>query len=162
MGGSHFISLIENYEVDSFKTVFYTGHGGWSKLAKATYKNIKSQPAWLEVIHDRNLVNRYENGLRMPITRLINNYSIKLEEDFSSEENLLSFWSERILFFLNLPSYFAYKLTVKLKWNMWNILQNQHRQDDKNKNHFYSKALFLGFKFFENIESTILKYRAKF
>jgi hypothetical protein len=157
--GSHFISLIENYEGDSFKTVFCTGHGGLSTIA--TVKNIKSKPAWLEVIHERNVVNRYENGFPMPIKKLINDFSIKIE-GFSFEENLLALWSDRILFFLNLPSYIFYKLTVLLKWRIWKIVQNQRRQGDKNENHFYLKASFLGFKFLSNIESTILKYRAKF
>lgn len=89
-----FISLTERINeltIDGFKTVFC---GDYTQLSSmGLIKQIKTKPAWLQVVHERNVFNRIR-GIRQPIKKLGDSFSINVE-GIMMQENLLSYWIDK-------------------------------------------------------------------
>lgn len=97
-----FISLIERinkFTVDEFKTVLCKEHTQLSSIGQI--KQIKTQPAWLQVVHERNVSNRIR-GIRQPMKKLGDRFSISVEDVFI-QENLLLYWIDKGLSLLKFP-----------------------------------------------------------
>lgn len=95
-----FVSLIEKITErtpNGFKTIMSTAH---SELG-ATAKQIKTEPLWLQVIHEKNISNRVR-GIRQPNQKLGNNFLVA-PECLPIEENLLDFWTDRTLSAIRYP-----------------------------------------------------------
>jgi hypothetical protein len=112
--GNHFISLIEKYDTNTFKTVFCSQH---SKLYRvAPIKKVIRQPSWLEVVHGGNIANRYDLGLRIPGQQGLKNFCINSEKFLKQEEKLIV-WEEQIKFLLSFPRYLIHKIRARIKYH---------------------------------------------
>jgi hypothetical protein len=76
-----FISLIEEFDESTIRTVYVRGHGMISQICPV--KNIvnKTKPAWMQVIHYDNRVNRRMSGPQYPIRELMNGYEFYFDPD---------------------------------------------------------------------------------
>ncbi|MBI9018337.1 MAG: hypothetical protein JEZ07_13875 [Phycisphaerae bacterium] len=71
-----FISLIEKIDRDSGKTINTVYCGEHTKLDKlAPIKNIDSKPAWMIVVHEKNILNE-RFGIRTPISKIKDRFGI--------------------------------------------------------------------------------------
>lgn len=80
-----FISLIERGDGRP-RTVWYGNHRRVAQLG--SLRQVRSGPAWLQVVHERNLLNEVQ-GIRRPITRLAGGFTIRAVTP-PPEENRLS------------------------------------------------------------------------
>lgn len=96
---SHFISLIERYDPNSFKTVYCGSHSQLEKVGKI--KNIKTKRLYLENIHGNNFINNYGGGVRVSLKNL-DNFLIKRDR-IPKHDNLLSFWLDKIFYYSSIP-----------------------------------------------------------
>lgn len=97
-----FISLTERINeltVDGFKTVFCGDHTQLSSMGLIT--QIKTKPAWLQVIHEKNVSNRIR-GIRQPTNKLCDSFSINVN-CLTMQENLLSYWIDKSFSLLKFP-----------------------------------------------------------
>lgn len=97
-----FLTLIESRggkEKNRFRTALGLNHTNLSVFKKIT--RITSTPGWLQVIHDKNISNRVR-GIRQPIQKLRDHFSIKLE-DIPSKDVKLNLLTEFTLTLLRSP-----------------------------------------------------------
>lgn len=97
-----FVSLVEKRTEptpEGFKTVFSVAHD--QLHSNQQVRQVITQPAWLQVIHGRNVSNRVR-GIRHPITLLRQNFCIGLDELFSTDNSVL-YWLDRGFGLLKLP-----------------------------------------------------------
>jgi hypothetical protein len=88
-----FLSLLEPFE--GFQTVLYVHHPEMSKLAAV--RQIESPPAWLQVIHQRNVSNRVR-GKRIRLTTVIETFVIRdLTLESSKKESLVAIQMDNLL-----------------------------------------------------------------
>jgi hypothetical protein len=93
-----FISLVESIHpetVDGFKTIYCGNHYDLSSVG--TIKQIQAMPTWLQVIHENNVTNRVR-GIREPINRLQSNFCLNI--DIPQQENLIFYWLDKLLSFM--------------------------------------------------------------
>lgn len=121
-GGNPFISLIE--KIEKFKTVWVEPHHKYHGLYHQTgqLKQIKTKPAWLQVVHGGNLYNGV-NGIRQPRKKLGNDFLINVQ-DILKEENLLEIWLEqRINSITSTPIVKAVRTKIGARTKLQNTMQ---------------------------------------
>lgn len=106
LGSNPFISLIERFEESSFRTVFVRGHGMLSQICSVRNIANKDKPAWMQVIHYDNRVNRRIPGLRYPIKELENGFEFCCQKDFLSKDKRLSILLDNALYKAGIGSLF--------------------------------------------------------
>ena len=87
---NHYASLIEKFNPD-WKSISYGTHLDFSKYGRV--KNIYCSPVWLEVIHDKNLLNRI-SGIRTLNVKLNSKFSLNTE---LKEENRIEVFIGRLI-----------------------------------------------------------------
>jgi hypothetical protein len=113
-----FTSLIE--KIDStfpnhVKTILCGEHSQLSTLG--TLKQINSAPAWLQVVHGKNVSNRVR-GIRQPIAKLNEHFEICLTKH-TREENIWMYWLDKTRSYLKQPmESIAHHLPSNLKVNI--------------------------------------------
>ena len=96
-----FMSLIEkinSQNIDSFNTILCGEHTQLSSMG--AIKQVKTKPAWIQVVHGKNVSNRIR-GIRQPIKKLSENFMIS-PESIPTKEKLLPYlldWGWSILKF---------------------------------------------------------------
>lgn len=111
--GNHFITLIEDFDPESFHTVFGRHHGKLDELAPVD--KILAKPAWLEVVHGRNKANSCRGGLPVSIKRLRIDFILR-PDALNHDERRPKLWIRQLLFFgLLLPIYLGSKLVNRLR-----------------------------------------------
>ena len=96
---NHFTSLIEKIDRENeaeIKTIYCANHSNL-KL-QGNIKQLDIAPTWLEVIHDRNVVNRVR-GIRQPISKLDRRFTLNVP--ISQSENPWLYWWDRLQSSLN-------------------------------------------------------------
>lgn len=85
---SPFITLIES--VANFKTVMVRNHRKWADVKTIRLEN---QPLWMQIIHNKNIVNEIEVEKYIADINVINNFSIATGElNFSNFYRLIVFY----------------------------------------------------------------------
>ena len=115
-----FVTLVEKIngdKRDGFTTAICVRHTDLTKVGSV--KQVKTQPYWLQVIHERNVSNRIR-GFRQPIKKLGNNFSIN-PEHLPTQEEPLSIWIDR---FLSLPRVALEPVIMKLPTSTKNLLKS--------------------------------------
>ena len=97
---NHFVSVVESGNPNTVKGIFgYGGHYNIDKIKGAWIENVKSQPMWCEVVHEKNMINDANFIFR---TKMIGD-SERLRRDFAIDETVKS--GMRIYVFRFLPRY---------------------------------------------------------
>ncbi|MDJ0776124.1 MAG: glycosyltransferase [Mastigocoleus sp. MO_167.B18] len=119
-----FMSLIEKIDkqdIDGFKTVGCGDHTQLSSMGRI--KQIKTKPAWIQVVHGKNVSNRIR-GIRQPIKKLSGNFVIS-PESIPAKEQILPYlldWGWSSLKFpidslvISLPKDVRSKIKIFLKF----------------------------------------------
>lgn len=97
-----FMSLIEKInklKAEEFKTILCKEHTQLSSIGQI--QQIKTQPAWLQVVHEKNVSNRIR-GIRQPIKKLGDRFAISVE-DVPRQEKPLLYWMDKGLSILKFP-----------------------------------------------------------
>lgn len=110
---SHFISLIEKYNPDSFNTVHCRPHKELYEVCKSA-KKVFCKPAWIEVVHGSNYMNVYRRGFRVPAENILENFSIKAEQPKDGEQTI-PFLLEQAKITVFFPYYFLRKVFLRIK-----------------------------------------------
>jgi len=118
-----FMSLIEQIQdrtIDGFKTVLCGNHTQIAKIG--TLRQIKTEPSWLQVVHEKNVSNRVR-GIRQPLTRLKGKFAIAEEIEFH-QENRVSYYADKALSILTYPlNEVAVRLPDNLKSSIKNLIR---------------------------------------
>ncbi len=111
---NHFISLVERYVPESFHTCLCRPHKEIYEVCKSA-KKILCKPVWIEVVHGSNYMNVYRRGFRVPIKKILNDFSLEssVAED---KEDLVSFLVEQIKVSLLFPYYFFRKVFLRVRY----------------------------------------------
>lgn len=103
-----FLSLVEKLDDSrSCKSILGLPH---TELPSSARK-INFEPAWLQVVHDKNVSNRVK-GIRQPIKSLYDNFSINPEFKVTKEDKL-EFFIDRLAWLLKLPLEFSFTFIPK-------------------------------------------------
>ena len=118
-----FVSLIEKInkqDINSLKTVGCSDHTQLSSIG--SIKQVKTKPAWIQVVHGKNVSNRIR-GIRQPINKLGDNFVIN-PESIPAKEQVLPYlldWSWSLLkfpidsFVISLPKDIRAKIKKALR-----------------------------------------------
>jgi len=112
---NHFISLIEKYNPESFKTCLCRPHKELYEVCSSA-KKILCKPAWIEVVHGSNYMNVYRSGFRVPAGNILDDYSIKAETP-ADQDQTIPFLIEQAKISLFFPYYFFRKVFLRIKYN---------------------------------------------
>lgn len=115
LASNPFISLIEKFEEDSFRTAFVRGHGMLSQVCPVRNIENQNKPAWMQVIHQDNRVNRRKPGLRFPSAEIKNGFEFCGRQDFISKDNKLSILFDNVLFKSGIRSFFERRAKRKAR-----------------------------------------------
>ncbi|MEP0911695.1 putative rhamnosyl transferase [Leptolyngbya sp. GB1-A1] len=117
-----FMSLIEcirDRTVSGFKTVLCGSHTQVAKIG--TLKQIKTEPSWLQVIHDKNVSNRVR-GIRQPLTKLKGRFSIAENIEFYRDGSI-SYSVDKAMSLLKYPfNAIATRLPDNVKSGIRNLI----------------------------------------
>jgi hypothetical protein len=123
---THFISLIEKYNPESFNTVLARDHNHLFEICDS-FRNVICQPSWVEVLHGNNVMNVYRKGVRVPVKSGLESFAIELEaEVVNGDSNWVSFLFEQIKIFAILPYSYArkiYFIIIHPKFNLFNFFR---------------------------------------
>ncbi|MBW4469135.1 MAG: putative rhamnosyl transferase [Stenomitos rutilans HA7619-LM2] len=123
---SHFISLIERYNPDSFNTCLCRPHKELYEVCQSA-KKILCKPAWVEVVHDSNYMNVHRRGFRVPAGEILDAFSIKTDIPHE-EESKFPFFVEQANTLLFFPYYFLRRVFLRIKYYQFNELNISHFQ----------------------------------
>ncbi|MBD1847795.1 hypothetical protein H6F89_31300 [Cyanobacteria bacterium FACHB-63] len=112
---NHFISLIEKYNPESFKTCLCKPHKELYEVCSSA-KKVFCKPAWIEVVHGSNYMNVYRRGFRVPAEKILKDYSIHAETP-SDKDQAVPFLIEQAKISLFFPYYFLRKVFLRIKHN---------------------------------------------
>ncbi len=115
LASNPFISLIEKYEENSFRTVYVRGHGMLSQVCPVRNIENKNRPAWMQVIHQDNRVNRRKPGLRHKSEELKNGFEFFCHQDFLSKDRRFSILFDNAFFKAGMASFFDRRAKRKAK-----------------------------------------------
>jgi len=121
---NHFISLIEKYNSESFKTCLCRPHKELYEVCSSA-KKILCKPAWIEVVHGSNYMNVYRSGFRVPAGNILDDYSIKAETP-ADQDKTIPFLIEQAKISLFFPYYFFRKVFLRVKYNQLAELGMSH------------------------------------
>lgn len=74
-----FISYIESAKTESLKTVYGEGHPAW--IGKANFISITHQYLWLQIIHEKNVIN-YQKGRVVVFPRALHPFGVYLTKSY--------------------------------------------------------------------------------
>ena len=117
---NHFISLIEKYNPNSFKTCLYKPHKQLYKICHSS-QQILCKPSWIEVVHSSNYMNVYRKGFRMSEHKVFDDFCIN-PKALNLSEQRFSFWLEQLKISLFIPYYIIRKVFLRLKGTQFNDL----------------------------------------
>lgn len=112
---NHFISLIEKYDPDSFKTCLCRPHKELYEVCKSA-KKILCKPVWIEVVHGSNYMNVYRRGFRVPAGKILEEFSIQSEAP-PDKDQTIPFLVEQAKISVFFPYYFLRKVFLRIKHN---------------------------------------------
>ena len=119
---THFISLIEKYNPESFNTVLARDHNHLFEVCSSV-RNVICKPSWVEVLHGNNVMNVYRKGVRVPVKSNLESFSIELDEEaVQGDKERFSFVLEQIKIFALLPYSYARKIYFIITHPKFSIL----------------------------------------
>jgi hypothetical protein len=124
---NHFISLIEKYNPDSFKTCLCRPHKQLYEVSHSS-RQILCKPSWIEVVHGSNYMNVYRKGFRIPLEEILDDFCIKTKV---VKEGGLSFWLEQAKITLFIPYYILRKVFLRLRSTQLNDLNPSYFRFEK-------------------------------
>jgi hypothetical protein len=117
---NHFISLVERYYPASFNTCLSRPHKELYEVCNSA-KKVLCKPAWVEVVHGKNVANIYRKGIRASAQGIPEKFSIS-SELLARDENFLSILLERTKALFLTPYYLLRRLHIRIKKHGFNDL----------------------------------------
>lgn len=122
---NHFISLVEKYNPNSFKTCLSRSHKKLYEVCTST-KKILCKPVWVEVVHGSNYMNVHRRGFRVPVGGILDDYGIKTDTSDNQQEEMIPFLVEQAKISLFFPYYFLRKVFLRIKKQQLKELRMSH------------------------------------
>ena len=121
---NHFISLIERYSPESFNTCLSRPHKELFEVCSSA-KKVLCQPAWIEVVHGKNVANIYRKGLRFSPQGIAEKFSIE-PKILENNINFASILVEQAKALLFTPYYILRRLWIRIKKHGFSDLNISH------------------------------------
>jgi hypothetical protein len=121
---NHFISLIEKYNPDTFKTCLCRPHKELYEVCKSA-KKIFCKPVWIEVVHGSNYMNVYRRGFRIPANNVLQDFSIQSAPP-EDREKTFPFLIEQLKITALFPYYLLRKIYLRIRYNQLAEIKMSH------------------------------------